>query len=741
MVFSFLETMIKDGMKVFLEQAVGFLDDLKNVVAEIEDIKATTTLKKDTEKEVQKIYSQLDTIVDWLNKQSKKVQSKIAKVEEMFVWFINESNKRNKSMQDKMKEEIKADITAFWPLFNNLKETLKTAENDILRNREDLEKMLEKKLEKWDLKYLEDWLQKTFIDDENISDKTAYSSKKTIEKIDSMINNLRLWGRGKIFIQNDWIDLWQATAINFTGSGVTTTVENWIHTVDISGWWAWAVDSVNWQTWVVVLDADDIDDTSTTNKFVTSWDLAKLSNITVTQAVDLDQMENDIAALANGMVYKGNWDASAWTFPWSWVAQTWWFYTVSVWGTVDWVVFNVDDRLVATTDNASATTYAWNWTKLDATDAVTSVNGAVGNVTVQSLPVIVSASQTAVIDEVYIVVASATFTDPSPVEWKGFKVIVRNGTATVWWTGYSVAWSEIMRIYHSWAWANYLKTPSSWVNTGDQTSIVWITGTLAEFNAALTGADFATLAWSEALTNKSVNWVTLVSWWTATKYLSEDGTYTTPAWWSSWINIRYSLTGSYASTTTFTFSWDAWDAEAIERSLFTCLSSADARKIWYVKSASHSAWTVTVTVVTDVDLASWDKTFKVAINRKVEDYQHLFTIPWEQIADASNPQGMFYRSLVDTYLLPVNSFVRTAAAWTWAACAWNVYKWTTNLFTSAQNMATNDSFDEKRPNTNTISAWDIITLRVTSSAWATNKASDLQVQAFIVPQTLYTTAD
>ncbi len=32
--------------------------------------------------------------------------------------------------------------------------------------------------------------------------------------------------------------------------------------------------------------------------------LNKLDNITVTQAVDLDQMETDIAALANGMVYK-----------------------------------------------------------------------------------------------------------------------------------------------------------------------------------------------------------------------------------------------------------------------------------------------------------------------------------------------------------------------------------------------------------------------------------------------------
>lgn len=51
---------------------------------------------------------------------------------------------------------------------------------------------LKNKLEKKDLEYIEKELNKTFIDDENISEKTAYSSKKTIEKIDSMINNLRL---------------------------------------------------------------------------------------------------------------------------------------------------------------------------------------------------------------------------------------------------------------------------------------------------------------------------------------------------------------------------------------------------------------------------------------------------------------------------------------------------------------------------------------------------------------------
>lgn len=42
-------------------------------------------------------------------------------------------------------------------------------------------------------------------------------------------------------------------------------------------------------------------------------------------------------------------------------------------------------------------------------------------------------------------------------------------------------------------------------NTGDQTSIVGITGTTAQFNTALSDGDFATLAGSEALTNKTIS--------------------------------------------------------------------------------------------------------------------------------------------------------------------------------------------------------------------------------------------
>lgn len=106
---------------------------------------------------------------------------------------------------------------------------------------------------------------------------------------------------------------------------------------------------------------------------VTPTELGYLSGVT-------SAIQTQLNAMASGMIYKGNWDASAGTFPGAGVAQTGWFYTVSVAGTVDSVVFNIGDRLIATTNNASTTVYASNWTQLDATDAVTTVFERVGNV-------------------------------------------------------------------------------------------------------------------------------------------------------------------------------------------------------------------------------------------------------------------------------------------------------------------------------------------------------------------------
>jgi len=126
---------------------------------------------------------------------------------------------------------------------------------------------------------------------------------------------------------------------------------------------------------------------TTNNAKVTypSADATKVGHITVTQAVNLDTMESDIAALVNGMVYKGDWDASAGTFPGSGSAQIGWFYNVSVAGTVDSIAFAVGDSIIAKVDDASTSTYAANWVKKDQTDAVQSVVGLLGTITKSAL--------------------------------------------------------------------------------------------------------------------------------------------------------------------------------------------------------------------------------------------------------------------------------------------------------------------------------------------------------------------
>lgn len=109
-------------------------------------------------------------------------------------------------------------------------------------------------------------------------------------------------------------------------------------------------------------------------------DTSKLDFIIVTAATDLDEIRTRVAELDAAVILKGGWDASAGTFPGADTAQAGWSYIVTTAGTVDGVSFNVNDRLLAITDNASTTVYANNWLKLDYTDQVLSVNGQTGAV-------------------------------------------------------------------------------------------------------------------------------------------------------------------------------------------------------------------------------------------------------------------------------------------------------------------------------------------------------------------------
>ena len=79
----------------------------------------------------------------------------------------------------------------------------------------------------------------------------------------------------------------------------------------------------------------------------------------------------------------------------------------------------------------------------------------------QEISEVVSASKTAELNTYYVNVATATYSDPSPEEGRGFVVFVRNGTATVGGTAYATAGTIIHRIFHSGGWSNYVFIDSS----------------------------------------------------------------------------------------------------------------------------------------------------------------------------------------------------------------------------------------------------------------------------------------
>jgi len=158
------------------------------------------------------------------------------------------------------------------------------------------------------------------------------------------------------------------------------------------------------------------------------------------------------------------------------------------------------------------------------------------------------------------------------------------------------------------------------------------------------------------------------------QYARKDGAWSVVTSSGGTSGIWTALTGTYANSTTFTFSGTDADARLVQMSLFTCTSSGGTRRVGYVKTASNSGGTITCNVVTDSDLAAGDINFKVAYNRKAWDYVHLISIPGECVADASYPQGLWLQDIpVDSYLLPIDISVRTAAAGSGASLTTNIY--------------------------------------------------------------------
>jgi len=96
----------------------------------------------------------------------------------------------------------------------------------------------------------------------------------------------------------------------------------------------WDVSSVNGKTWVVTLDADDISDSSTTNKFVTqtdkdSWDgkqdeLQSWVNIRTINWTSV-LWSWDIETSSDVMVSSQSWNIlTSWMKIWAWTEADYW---------------------------------------------------------------------------------------------------------------------------------------------------------------------------------------------------------------------------------------------------------------------------------------------------------------------------------------------------------------------------------------------------------------------------------
>ena len=156
-------------------------------------------------------------------------------------------------------------------------------------------------------------------------------------------------------------------------------------------------------------------------------------------------------------------------------------------------------KTIAELNAANAALFVTNTTG-DITPAAEKAYNENLNDSVKPLERVVSASQTAILGESYIVVATATFTDPTPTEGKGFTVFVRNGTVTVGGIAYNQPGTTINRVYHSGSWKNYpiglsgewTPTFTGWDDTGSVTTAFFnVVGQTVNFTIWLNGTPSA----------------------------------------------------------------------------------------------------------------------------------------------------------------------------------------------------------------------------------------------------------
>ena len=278
------------------------------------------------------------------------------------------------------------------------------------------------------------------------------------------------------------------------------------------------------------------------------------------------------------------------------------------------------------------------------------------------------------------------------------------------------------------------------MNFGDSASMLPEWNVIGEIIVRYTASNWVITSYG-AITGSKMQQVTVggnyLSAVSTDMTLSGQGTPASPLTINRWCD----LTGTYASTSTFTFLGTDSKALEITGKLFTCTNSdASTRRIGYIKSAVNNAGTITATVVSDSNLADTDINFKYSQFHTIYSFINRITLVNELIKDTANPQGLWLSDTkFDSYLLPVDISVQTPATGVTASVIFNIYKNTTALFSTAIDLVTNATANEQRPTTNTITAGEVVSIRCLENL-GTVKGANAQVKLFIVPTTIYLNA-
>ena len=503
---------------------------------------------------------------------------------------------------------------------------------------------------------------------------------------------------------------------------------------------------------------------NTTASYTTA-EQTKLWHITVTQAVDLDQLETRVNDLDAAVILKGTWDASSGVFPWSWVAQAGWSYIVSVAGTVNSVSFWINDRIIAITDNASTSTFASNRFKADYTDQVLSVAGKTGTVTLDK-------------NDVWLGNVDNTTDLNKPISTATQAALDAKVTANS-----AITWATKTKITYDAKWLVTAWADATTADIADSTNKRYVTDAQLTVigNTSGTNTWDVTLAWVP-------NYITIVGQ-TITRALIDLASHVTGK--LPFANLANGTAHSVVGRA-WSGSWDvanisAWNDTILARngswdvdfqSTTTVKTMLALNNVDNTSDATKNSATATLTNKTIsganntiTNIAEWSLALTDITTNNATSARHGFlpklensgtkylrddgtwqtvsggssskeiriTIPWQLSQDTGNYQGLYWKNTTGATVTISNVAVCVgkAAAGAGAACSVNIYKssgtasdWINTsavaLFSSAIALGTSNDSLTNVPTTTTVENGKRISLRVTASAWATNKASDLQ---------------